>query len=317
MLIEGYLEFDNLIPVSIECLGRGFPINISGIDGLLVTPSIDATFNEEKNLGPLKAPSIGVIRFVDDFYWGSVICWPTGDSEIRACKIIFPNIQEEMFEIDGNKIINGLEEWRKLFIENISVELKVDYREKPRVNTSKGYGYRDFRLFKKNTGPNQHFLPQQEPETIIICVDDFVFNQNSLQEILNITSQKKRLLLPFYFFLDAENAKFEDNYRKSILDSATAIEVSFSLMIKKLLPTQEKLKEYITAKHNTLRLKRDLLKILEVELPFTENVYTKNIDQIRNKVIHGGYFPSQSEIQLALKITEQTLYSLFTNKYEI
>ncbi|MFV8333678.1 hypothetical protein [Flavobacterium sp. GSP14] len=317
MLIEGYLEFDNSIPVSIECLGREFPINISGIDGLLVPPSIDETFYEEKKLGPLKAPSLGAIRFVEDFHWGSVNCWPTGDSEIRACKIIFPNIQEEMFEIDGNKIINGLNEWRKLLIENISVELKEDYRGKPRVITSKGYGYSGFGLFKKITGSNKHFLPQEEKETIIIYLRHFKFNQNSLQEILNITSQKKKPLLPFYFFLDAEKAKFEYNYRKSILDSATAIEISFSLIIRNFLPYQEKLNKYITAKHNTLRLKRDLLKTLDVKLPFTENEYTKNLDEIRNRVIHGGYFPSQSEIQLALKITEQTLYSLFPKKYEI
>jgi hypothetical protein len=128
---------------------------------------------------------------------------------------------------------------------------------------------------------------------------------------------KKKPLLPFYFYLDAEKAELENNYRKSILDSATAIEVCFSMIIAGLLPSQNKFNKYIFSKHNSLHQKRDLLKALEINLPFSDKEYENNIDKIRNRVIHGGYTPTITEIKASLKITHQTIYNLLPLKYEI
>ena len=135
--------------------------------------------------------------------------------------------------------------------------------------------------------------------------------------MLDETSQKKKPLLPFYFFLDAERAKFELNYRKSILDLATAVEVCFSLIIVNRLTAQNKLNNYIISKHYSLRQKRELLVAFEVKLPFSDKDYTENLDKIRNRVIHGGYSPTEVEIKKALNITKKTLYELLPDKYEI
>jgi hypothetical protein len=89
------------------------------------------------------------------------------------------------------------------------------------------------------------------------------------------------------------------------------------MIIDKLLPSQNKFNEYISSKHYSLHQKRDLLKALEVTLPFTDKGYADNIDKIRNKVIHGGYYPNNSEIKTSLNITLQTIYTLLPLKYEI
>lgn len=321
MNLEGYIQFENKIPASIDCLGKKYPISISGINGFLFTPKMFSGFNKnsESKLGSLESPNCGKIKYTNNFYWGSVLSWPEGYSEIQSCSIIFPDIDEDEFEEVGNRIVNCLQEWRDLLVDNINVALQRNYYGNTKVINSEYYNFHEYALFKKSSGPDKEFIPKelQNQSITIVALNIEGFNQTSLQKILDETSLKKKPLLPFYFYLDAEKAELESNYRKSILDSATAIEVCFSMIIAKLLPNENKLNKYIFSKHYSLHQKRDLLKALEVTLPFTNKEYADNIDKIRNRVIHGGYSPNASEIITSLKITRQTIYKMLPLKYEI
>ena len=68
MLIEGYIEFENEIPVSSECLGKEYPITISGMEGLLATPRVFHNFNDEREsqLGLLHSPEQGIIKYINE-----------------------------------------------------------------------------------------------------------------------------------------------------------------------------------------------------------------------------------------------------------
>jgi hypothetical protein len=72
MLLEGYIEFENEIPVASECLGKEYPIVIGGISGMLATPFISDSFKNENKLGPLQPPKKGNIEYIDQFHWRSV-----------------------------------------------------------------------------------------------------------------------------------------------------------------------------------------------------------------------------------------------------
>lgn len=65
MLLEGYIQFENEIPVSYECLGKEYPIVIAGIEGLLATPRIFQGFNEEseRKISQLNFPEQGDIKY--------------------------------------------------------------------------------------------------------------------------------------------------------------------------------------------------------------------------------------------------------------
>lgn len=312
MLIEGYIEFENSIPVTIDCLGKKFPIEIAGVKGFLATPLLFKDFNETHKLGPLKVPEIGDIKFIDGFDWGSVHSWPKGDSAIRASKILFADISEESFENTGNKIASELEKWRIRLIDNIGYSLRKSYSGTTRSKTISSFGIGQFELFKKNKGPDKRFIPidREKIEISIVLNHSRGFDEEGLRKVLKDTSKGIEPLLPFYFFLDAERAYFEENYRKSVLDSATATEVCFSQIINELLPTPDDLNKYSYSKHSSLRQKRDLLKVLKVVLPEKEKDFFVKLDSVRNRVIHGGYTPNQEEVRAALKIAENTLYTL-------
>lgn len=317
MLLEGYIEFDKSIPVSIDCLGKKFPISISGVNGFLITPLMFDGFYGTEKLGPLKQPDGGNMNYIDSYDWGSVTSYPSGDSNINACRIIFPDIDKEVFEDTGNKIINELSNWRKLLIDNISIDAKRDFRCSSRNIGLKRSSSIKLALYKKLSGSDKEFRPSGPIPHFRITLDRFCFTPESLQRILTDTSENKKPLLPFYFFLDAQSAKCQGNYRKSILDAATALELAFTIMIDKLLEGQEKLRKHLSSKHNSLRLKRDLLKALQIEFPFPEKMYLENLDKTRNRVIHGGYDPNETEAESALKISRDTLYNLLPRKYEI
>ncbi len=184
---------------------------------------------------------------------------------------------------------------------------------------SESYGHGKVGLFKKNQGPNQMFVPNEyeTPVVHIIIEDNLSFNENRLQQVLDDTSKNKAPLLPFYFLFESERAKCERNLRKSILDSATAVEVCFSFLINQLLAYDKEINKYVASKHNSLRLKRDLLKVLKIDIPIKEKTYKDNLDDIRNKVIHAGYSPNNHEAYNAYKIAKETLYSLLPKKYEM
>lgn len=316
MQIEGYIEFENSIPVTANCLGKQFPIAIAGFNGILATPVMFNGFNGTDKLGPLHAPEIGEIKFKDQFDWGDVYSWPNGDSAIRACKILFPNISTELFEVTGNKISLELEKWRSRLIDNISFNLRKDYRGATRSKTSSRFGLGKFGLFKNLSGSNKRFIPDDH-ETTVISIEAGLsrgFNEEGLSQVLADASNGIEPLLPFYFFLDAERSQFDEHYRKSVLDSATATEVCFSQIIGELLPTTDDLNKYIYSKHNSLRQKRELLKVLKVDLPEKEVDYLNKLDSVRNKAIHAGYVPSKQEVKSALMIAEKTLYTLLPFK---
>lgn len=315
MLLEGYIEFDTFIPVSIDCLGKKFPISISGVNGYLITPLMFDGFYGTEKLGQLKQPGGGNVNYIDSFNWGYVKNFPEGDSNINACRIIFPDIDKEVFEDTGNKIIKELNNWRELFIDNISVDTKKDFRCGSRNISIKSSSSIKLALYKKLSGSNKEFHPSEPIPQIKITYDSFCFTPESLQRILTETSELKKPLIPFYFFLDSQSAKCQGNYRKSILDAATALELAFTIMIDKLFDDQEKLRKHLSSKHNSLRLKRELLKALQIELPFPEKMYLENLDKTRNRVIHAGYNPNETETENALRISRETIYFLFPNKY--
>jgi hypothetical protein len=168
MNLEGYIQFENKIPASIDCLGKKFPISISGTYGFLYTPKMYKGFNinSESKLGPLESPNCGEIRYNNNFYWGSVLSWPEGYSEIQSCSIIFPDIDENEFEKIGNLVVSGLQEWRNLLIDNINVSLEGNYYGNTRIIKSEDYDFQEYALFKKKIRTKQRIYSKRISKSI-------------------------------------------------------------------------------------------------------------------------------------------------------
>lgn len=317
MEIEGFIQFENAIPVENNCLGKKFSISIGGIKGFLATPAEFQKSAHERQLGSLQIPALGSITYNEHFHWGSLVSLPEGYGKIRACKLLFENITEEELRLSETILLNEISRWRTLLLENLSVRLISDYRGVQKARSLKSYGLGEFGLFRVNNGKNERVSSDFKNSIVIEIGETKSLDCDEFQILLDDTSNGKCPLLPFYFLLDADRAIFEENYRKSVLDCATAIEVCFSLVIGHNLSVEDKLKNYLERKHNSLRLKRSLLKALGLLIPNPELEYDKHLDKVRNRVIHGGYDPTREEARKAFKLTQDTLYYLLSKIYEL
>lgn len=241
-------------------------------------------------------------------------------SLIRACSIIFSDIPEYLFQEAGNSILTNLSKWRTILIDNLSAVLQVDYREGHKnIVVNEPYGYGKFGIVGELNGKKIGFTLLQDMygPTVYYFNKILYLGLTDLQEVLNASSEEKSPLLPFYLFLDSERAYSNANFRKAILDAASAMESALSLIIDNHLPYNNDLNKYISSKHNSLKLKRELLKKLLITLPFKENDYSKHLDSVRNKVIHAGYFPTREEVAPSITIVKNTLYQLFPKIHEL
>lgn len=62
-------------------------------------------------------------------------------------------------------------------------------------------------------------------DTIIVKLSSYVIDFNNLQKVVNATSENKTLKQEYKLLKDSDKALNEKEYRKSILDSATALEI--------------------------------------------------------------------------------------------
>lgn len=84
------------------------------------------------------------------------------------------------------------------------------------------------------------------------------------------------------------------------------MEIYFSHIITKNLKVDELLEKYISKKHDSLSKKRELIRALKIELPFTPTEYQEKIEFVRNKVIHAGYLSNNLEARMAFRLTSDT-----------
>jgi hypothetical protein len=311
MKIEGVIEFPNGIPIQFESLNQEFPIIISDVNGILSTPTSETDFNI--GIHNLLKPQNSTIKN-KNFMWGSIMAWPSGLSHMDACSIFF-DVENEPDKI-GQKICNSLGAWRKLLIENFSLLAERDLREPIISLTVNVGGAGQFSLFVNNGIDRKSFQPDDVISLAIYSKKTSYLGIDDIKNILCRTSKGESPKLSYYFLLDANRAISESNYRKSILDSATALEVCFSDVISEELNVTGKLKDYIFKKGDSLYKKRELLKALAIALPKTERDYQLDLESIRNKVIHSGYFPSRLEVIKGYNISKATIDDLIVNKFE-
>ncbi len=106
-----------------------------------------------------------------------------------------------------------------------------------------------------------------------------------------------------------------NNYRKSVLDAATAVELALNKVLRDKSPvdgnyTNEFLKDY-----NSLSKKRKLCEFLKIDLP--DYKYDKEFEGLRNRAIHAGTVPTEKESKKALEIANEVLNKIIPNKFEM
>ncbi len=306
MQIWGIIHFENGIPISKECLDKKYDVRINGVFGTLKTPAINKTFEMEKLANPFLFMENR--EFNETVNWGRTFSWPSGDSILEACTLCF-DISEDVDEI-GQKIFDKLGDWASLLVDNFSLAYLTDLRDPSRGKRINVNGVGKYGLHKRMDDVAVHFVGKIEQIHIYIKSDPLLSYQ-AFYSIINNTSGLLGPRLCYYYLLDSERAIHDGNFRKGILDAATALELAFAETIQQKLAVEKSLKDYIEKQHDSLSKKRMLLKNMNVKIPLTDKDYQDKIEIFRNRTIHGGYNPTFIEARNCFQIVKETLEYLY------
>lgn len=319
MRLEGIIYLRNSVTIKAECLDFELPLIVSGFNGILATPSLDPNFKTKdkdrafSSYSLLKPTGLNSKIKIEET-WGTPFSWPMGDSSLEALGFWFDIANEEQISEAAKQIYIGLSSWIELFKDNLSTLSGQDLAE-ARFGMSQvlieRIEKRELYISKESKVLNRYF-PQQKVKVIIDKNSHVTANQ--FREAVILTNESKHPLLEIDLLREAKRALSSNNLRKSILDSATALELCLINTIKANLSIDDQLKNEILKNYNSISKKRQLLKVLGIELPKFD--YQENFEALRNKAIHIGKLPTKDEASQAFKIATSVITELTKNRFE-
>jgi hypothetical protein len=315
MKIFGYFKFKEGLNLSSDCLSKEYNIQISNFKGKILTPFLIKNFEiDSNNIRIDLLPPKSKLDCLDKrLNWGRPYSWPNGDSSVQTLKIEI-NINEQNFSIKSkNELEKAIESWINLFRLNLfAFNYNIDSPDLiEKTSTNEIF---EFFFLTETENIQDKFFKGTIP-SVTIYVSETI-KEADFKNVLDVTSLNKKLILEYQLLRDANKELLLENYKKSILDSATALEVSLTNAIKRDLEIDEKLLLPILKKYNGLRQKRDLLKLTKNKLPLKDKIYEVGIEKLRNEAIHSGKTPSKREAMNAFDIAKKTIDSLITEKFE-
>ena len=138
---------------------------------------------------------------------------------------------------------------------------------------------------------------------------DFELMENTFTDVFFEKSEAE--------FLDnfrANISLLEGNYRKSILDSSTAFELSLTNYLKRNLKIDQPLLDEFLRLNNSISKKRSILRLIGISLP--NHNYSDDLENLRNRAIHIGKEPNSDEARKAFLIATEVVNLLSRERIE-
>ena len=309
---ESIISFPYGIPCKFDIFGSEFQIEVNGVIGTIAFPCLPTDFiekisnpNYRNNLiKPLNADP-QIVKFLNHYEWGiyrdkngngnvnSISLW--FDCEYSNCNETVALVQDRLFKYIDKFL---------LFLETLTFSNFNEFT----CGLLKFDRFTQFWMWN-----DSKILVQAGTAGIKIIVPDFskhVFiSKNIVDEAIKYANFNYEISLPFKLIRDAIEHKNNKNYRRAILDSSTAIEISLTKRIEEEL----KIKNIIDPKLNSILLKKfhslggriELIEALNIELPRPKKDYLDFISKLRNKAIHSGYLSNDDEVQKFIEIAQE------------
>jgi len=235
MKIFGYFKFKEGLNLSSDCLNKEYNIQISKYKGKILTPFLIENFETDSdniriNLLPPKSKLDCLDKRLN---WGRPYSWPNGDSNVQTLKIEL-NIIEQNFSINSRKVLEKeIENWIDLFRLNLfAFNYNIDSPDLiEKISTRE--------IFEFFSESNKSSFFEGSIGSVTVYISEPI-KENELKNVIDVTSLNKKLILEYQLLRDANKELLLENYKKSILDSATALEVSLTNAIKRDLEINEK-----------------------------------------------------------------------------
>ncbi len=316
MEILGIVEFTPTLYCAQDALGQSVPVTIAGANGTLSMPLLPEWGKSEKD--PLRhklgAPpeAKGWKSGGYPIHWGQPVEHPSGHSTVEKAllKITIKNTTDE--EI-SQKIYAAFPNWLHLFKQYIQLLTTQYTMGENRIVIDR---YKNLMLFEFPNDKFEH-VPNSQHDALAIEIGgkDTSIHLIHLQEACRLASLQAEPRLEYALLLEAYSAKAVGDYRKAIIETATALEVGLTnRIIQEFQTLNIFFGEALLNKYQTLGRRLELAQLLKILKPDQET--RKLIVEPRNDVIHKGVAPDRKMINAAIEKASSLLHFLSPTVYQ-
>lgn len=314
--IEAFLFFKNDLPFLADCLGKVVPFTINGTKAIFCTPQFPSKPTNNSKISTNLSRPLNCQYKASNVFWGQVMNTTTGECRVRSCFIKMNSIVPNQ---TSTGLLEEIDSWYLRFLDNLTVLSGYNVRGIRKAETLSPIGFDRFELFLNG----KHFSDYANQDITINSAyadsnhkrhKQYGISYENLKKAIEVTSQNKKPVIEWYFVMDSLESFQLKNYRKAILDAATAVEIALHGVIEKNIQGGEKFKKEILQNYNSLSKKRSLCKALAINLPSYD--YQHQFEKLRNQAIHAGRLPTKEEAEQALKIAVGTLNEVLLTEFE-
>ncbi|QHT70754.1 hypothetical protein GXP67_30955 [Rhodocytophaga rosea] len=323
-MLEGNIILPYPLLINTHAIGCQFPVIIGGYGGTVGLPRIDKSIDYDNGFHDFLLPPLDdQIKKLDsdeEENWGRVWDWPEGRVEVKAFKIWFPLVNITKGKEIGQTITDAFDNWFESFLDYLQIFSFAIIGDPGSVESNPYSSGKKITLFFRNADNKLTIgYLKKEPRKITVHITSGI-RKEELALAFEASSYSKKIPLEYSLMLDSIKALlFAQDYRKAVLDAATALEVAITERIKNELDTyanpNPKFVSSILNKYQTLGNRLQLAQILNISLPTVnykgESInYEVDIVRLRNQAVHFGETPSESEADKAVRVVEEAVRQL-------
>ncbi|WP_338462132.1 hypothetical protein VZH09_01095 [Synechococcus elongatus IITB7] len=308
--IFGVVSFTEPLYCAADSLGKTISISLQGIEGSLTLPSLPTWDESEKNswhkplLGPLPARSWK--RGGELIFWGCPISYPQGEASVELALFEFL-VESGNIDATAQLIYSNFDDWLQLFEQYI----KLITKQGTKNNILDPNRTKNIDLVFYDNCQLTSIVPSNREEPVVIIEQsvDESLHLNQLEYASQLASRSCKPHLHYQMLLEAYSARRRNDYRKAIIEAATALEIGLTTRLEEELKLRGvSFGEKLLQKFKMLSGRLELAKLLEIPLP-NKNYYELILNP-RNDVIHRATSPDKNLTDKVIFEVEEILYSI-------
>jgi len=313
-VVYGIIHFSPSLLCSADGLGESADISIGGHAGSLTLPSLDEWEEDIKDsfdhlnkllLGPLPARSWKKGEKL--IFWGKPVVYPSGESEVECALVEFRSFSDD-HESCVQQIYEGFGEWQKLFEKYVTLLTKQN--TSCRIISHDGPGRIELLLNEESKLRYISRINRNPIATICMTTEDESLHLEQFREAARLSSLGLTPKFEYVLLLESYSARRNEDYRKSIIEAANALEICLTERIMDEFNRQGiSFGEKLLQKFRMLGGRFELIRLLGVPLPNKD--YETLVNKPRNDVVHRGYFPDQALANQVIAEVEELTQAIF------
>jgi hypothetical protein len=233
----GLIEFSSPIFCSADALGKTVDITIGTQAGTLTLPSLPAWGAKEE--GPLDkclvAPDEAQMwkrGGKDPLYWGRPDNYPSGESSVKLA-LLKMDLPQDDFESASQEVYKHFPAWIALFEQYVTLLTT----QKTRVSDESGPGHLELLTYEED---KLTYIPTTRTHhmTVYMGGGDESLHFEQLEKAASFSSKNLSPRLEYKMLLQAYIARHEEDYRKAIIEAASALEISLTKRLEEEFQNQ-------------------------------------------------------------------------------